>query len=32
MDELTQAAVQFTGNPNQAAEIARAIIDVGRWP
>ncbi|EIJ41450.1 NACHT domain protein [Beggiatoa alba B18LD] len=29
--DLAQAAVQFTGNPQQAVEIAQAVIDVGEW-
>ncbi|MCP4698095.1 MAG: serine protease [Gammaproteobacteria bacterium] len=29
--DLAQAAVQLTGNPKQAEEIARAVVDVGEW-
>ena len=28
---LTQAAVQLTGDPQQAEQIARAVVDVGEW-
>ncbi|MCP4699091.1 MAG: trypsin-like serine protease [Gammaproteobacteria bacterium] len=31
MGDLAQAAVQLTGNPKQAEEIARAVVDVGEW-
>lgn len=29
--DLAQAAVQLTGNPKQAEEIAQAVMDVGEW-
>ena len=31
IDDLAQAAVQLTGNPKQAEEIAQAVMDVGEW-